>query len=480
MANCVKCGRRLPSLLFGKKVCEWCVRHEAAQRGEEPEDATQPVMPAPWVSRTAGSITLTQVFFGINVAVFIGMALAGVSITGPTGQQLVQWGANWGPLTLGGEWWRLLTCVFLHIGLIHIGFNMWCLWDLGALCESLYGSWTFGAVYLISGVAASAASVTLHPVGVSAGASGAIFGIAGALIASFYLGEFSMPRAAVMGTLRSVVMFAGYNLLFGAMTNRTDNAAHIGGLVTGLVFGALIARVAPDSSHAIRRATVLMVVLLAVGSGVALLYHSRSYIIHVQRAGSLLAQNKTDQAIAELQTAIRQRPDYMPAHFQLARAYSIKGDSANAETELKRVIELDPQEETAHYLLGLLYLDENRTQQAKDAFAYILTRDPESADAHFGIAMAAAAEGNHQLAIQEYNTAAKLDPELNGLYYNLGRSYAKLQMYDEAIAAYLKEQEQHGDDYDTQLALAGAYQAKGMQQKAEEATRKATQLKAGQ
>src|SRR5260370_22111755 len=107
---------------------------------------------------------------------------------------------------------------------------MWCLWDLGRLAESLYGHWTFGAVYLITGLAASVTSVAWHPTGLSAGASGAIFGIAGALISSFYLGEFSLPRAAVAGTLRSVVMFAGYNLVFGAMWGRTDNAAHVGGL----------------------------------------------------------------------------------------------------------------------------------------------------------------------------------------------------------------------------------------------------------
>jgi tetratricopeptide (TPR) repeat protein len=283
-----------------------------------------------------------------------------------------------------------------------------------------------------------------------------------------------------MGTLRSVVVFVGYSLIFGAVANGIDNAAHAGGLVTGLAFGVLIARVAPDRDRLIRRATALMVVLLAVVGGVAWLRHSRSYIIHVQRAGSLLAQNKADQAIAELQTAIRQRPDYMPAHFELAHAYSIKGDSANTEAELKRVIELDPQEDSAHYLLGFHYLDENRTQQAKDAFARILTYNADSAEAHFGLAMVAAAEGNHQLAIQEYQTSARVDPKLSGLYYNLGRSYAQLKMYDEAIAAYLKEQEQHGDDYDTQLALASAYQAKGLQQKAEDATRKAAQLKAGQ
>jgi rhomboid protease GluP len=147
-------------------------------------------------------MVVTQAIFGINVAVFAPCCLAGVSmLDNPSGQDLVHWGANFGPLTVGGQWWRLLTCVFVHGGLLHIGFNMWCLWSLGRLAESVYGHWTFAAVYLICGLAASLASVIWNPVILSVGASGAIFGIAGALIASFYLGEFSLPKAAMSGML---------------------------------------------------------------------------------------------------------------------------------------------------------------------------------------------------------------------------------------------------------------------------------------
>ena len=139
MANCVQCGRKLPAFMFGKKICQWCVQTEAAQRGEEPENAIQPLMAVPWTRGGSDSMVLTQVFFGICVAVFIAMALAKGSLDDPTSQELIHWGANAGPLTLGGDWWRLFTCLFVHIGIIHIAFNMWCLWSLGQLCESLYG-----------------------------------------------------------------------------------------------------------------------------------------------------------------------------------------------------------------------------------------------------------------------------------------------------------------------------------------------------
>jgi rhomboid protease GluP len=274
MANCIRCGRQLPGFTFGKKICQWCVQHEAYQRGEIAEDARQPVVRTPWVRRSESTISLTQIIFGINAAVFLGMALASSTIMDFPLDVLLRWGANYGPFTLQGEWWRLLTCVFVHAGIIHIGFNMWCFWYLGELAESLYGRWTFVAVYLVCGVGSSLTSLFWHPSVPSVGASGAIFGLAGALISAFKLGEFSVPRAALSGTLRSLGVFVFYNLIFGAFIGGTDNAAHIGGLITGLIVGAIIAVIAPLQEHAARRFGVFLIVALALaGAALSLAHH---------------------------------------------------------------------------------------------------------------------------------------------------------------------------------------------------------------
>jgi rhomboid protease GluP len=283
MANCIRCGRQLPGFTFGKKICQWCVQHEAAQRGEGVDDARQPVMPTPWVRRNESTIGLTQIIFGINLAVFLGMALATSTIMEFPVPDLVRWGANVGVLTISGEWWRLLTNVFVHGGIIHIAFNMWCLWYLGKLAESLYGRWTYAAIYLICGVGASLSSAAWHPYTPSVGASGAIFGLAGALLAGFKLGEFSLPRSALSGTLRSLGAFVIYNLIFGAAISGIDNAAHIGGLVTGLIVGALVALIAPRQEHAPRRAAIFLGVILALAGGAMQLAHHYHLPFRLQR-----------------------------------------------------------------------------------------------------------------------------------------------------------------------------------------------------
>jgi rhomboid protease GluP len=267
MANCIRCGRQLQGFTFGKKICPWCVQHEAQQRGELAEDAPQPVIRQPWI-RGESAISVTQIIFGINAAVFLGMALSTSTIMEFPVNELVLWGGNVGALTISGEWWRLITNIFVHAGIIHIAFNMWCLWYLGALCESLYGRFTYVAIYLICGIGASLASAAWHPYVPSIGASGAIFGLAGALLAAFKLGEFSLPRSALSGTLRSLGAFVIYNLIFGFALPGIDNSAHIGGLVTGLIVGAVVARLAPHQEDSSRRLLIFLVSLLVL-AGIA-------------------------------------------------------------------------------------------------------------------------------------------------------------------------------------------------------------------
>jgi rhomboid protease GluP len=476
MAQCVQCGRQLPPFSL-KKTCQWCQQHEAAQRGEDIQ--YQRVETAPWLRRQSTSMVVTQVIFGANVAVFIAMVLAlGESmLSNPAGLALVGWGANYGPYTVSGQWWRLVTCLFIHGGLLHIAFNMWCLWDLGRLAESVYGHWTFAVVYLLCGLSASIASIVWNPLVLSVGASGAIFGLAGALIASFYLGEFSLPRAAVTGMLRSVVMFVGYNLFFGAIIARTDNAAHIGGLVMGLLLGALIARVAPQHDAFVRRVGVLLVGVVVVGGGGLWLAHAHAYLAHGQSGMYRLKAGDPDAAIREFKNAIKERPNFVPAHEALSDAYIAKGDYDGAAAELRQVIALTPRDERAYRQLGLVYLEQKQPQKAETVFAQLLKINPDSADGHAGMAEAFAYEHRAAEALAEYQRVAEIDSVYPGVYYHIGVLEIRLNQADDAIAALLK-QRQAWDDADNEKLLAAVYDTKGMKKEADEARAKAAELSA--
>jgi rhomboid protease GluP len=178
----------------------------------------------------------------LNCAIFAYTVYAGAGIFDVNGQILVQWGTNYGPRTLDGEWWRLLTATFLHFGLLHLAFNMWALWTLGQLTEKLYGSAYFLVVYLFAGLVGSLASLYWHPEVNSAGASGAIFGVLGGLFAFVVNPKTRIPASIAVAHRNSALVFIFYNLVNGFAHAGIDNAAHIGGLFGGFAIGWVLTR----------------------------------------------------------------------------------------------------------------------------------------------------------------------------------------------------------------------------------------------
>ncbi len=170
----------------------------------------------------------------INVLVFLTTALSR--------QSLIVWGSNFGPYTTGGEWWRLFTSLFLHAGVLHLFFNMWALASFGPLAERLYGSVNYLILYLIAGVAGSLASLSWRPEVNSVGASGAILGILGALLAAQLRGGESFPGNIVRPLRDTTLVFLGWTLYAGLSSKGIDNAAHLGGAAAGFLLGLFAAR----------------------------------------------------------------------------------------------------------------------------------------------------------------------------------------------------------------------------------------------
>ena len=147
------------------------------------------------------------------------------------------WGGNYGADVANGQWWRLITHAFLHANLLHIGVNMWVLWSVGRLTEKLYGSFVFLLLYLAAAVTGGLFSIAWDPAVLTVGASGAIFGILGALLASLWRGRVQMPRTIFLRHWLPTLLFCLFSIVNGLFQTGIDNAAHVGGLIAGLLLG---------------------------------------------------------------------------------------------------------------------------------------------------------------------------------------------------------------------------------------------------
>src|SRR5580658_8789044 len=245
MPTCPNCGKSFSGFSIGSNAASECRECRAARSAK----ATNTIVQEPRAQNSFWSLIqtiplVTRTIITVNVRVYVAMGLSGVSWTDPSVVQAIRWGADFGPLSLSGQWWRLFTSMFVHFGFFHIALNMWCLRNLAIALEPMMGRLAFSITYLFSGLAASAVSTAWNPWRASAGASGAIFGIAGAFVSYLVLKKAAIPASLVRQNLRSLAVFILLNLSIGAASGHIDNAAHLGGLVAGLIIGALIPRIA--------------------------------------------------------------------------------------------------------------------------------------------------------------------------------------------------------------------------------------------
>jgi len=223
----------------------------------------------------------------INVLVFVAMIIYGYveynTIRGAEDMRvLITFGSKVNPLIAGGQSWRLFTAMFIHIGVIHLLMNLYALYMLGPLVEGYYGSQRFLAIYLIAGLFGSLGSYAFSDA-VSAGASGAIFGLAGAITVFFlkYRENFGSRGRSI---LQNMFFIIGINLVFGLTMPGIDNWGHIGGLIGGtlVAYGLLPRYNMPDAfqpgTTEIKQEEHAVQSLLWVSICVALLYIGVRYV----------------------------------------------------------------------------------------------------------------------------------------------------------------------------------------------------------
>lgn len=247
-------------------------------QGYAPPPAPQFQAPPQRRRRSAWEVApATHVLVAINCAVYLLMVMRHVSPVTPTTDSLFAWGADSASaILIDGQWWRIVTAMFVHGGILHLALNMWCLWNLGMLAEPLMGTFGVVATYILTGAAGNLLSTCksfvwpiheggyiVYPVGV--GASGAVFGIAGALIVLLKSNRLPVPPAELSRLRRSVIYFAVINLVIGLSISAgtsyfgsgisVDNSAHVGGCLTGLLLAVpMVPRIgSPKNSFVMRR-----------------------------------------------------------------------------------------------------------------------------------------------------------------------------------------------------------------------------------
>ena len=406
---------------------------------------------------------VTPALITANVAYFAIAVLHGVSPLTPERQQLLDLGASYGPLVFDGEWWRVSSANFVHIGFLHLLLNMWCLWSLGNAAERMFGNLTFLWIYLLSGIGGSLASLAWHPSILSAGASGAVFGITGALVSMLYFGHILVPPQVVRQLLSSLAFFVGFNLLLGSMLEGVDNAGHIGGLAAGLGLGAALHRPLPSGRRPWHRFLIVpAAVLLFVSAARFVMEKSADdpYLL-AARARELAAEGNKEASIAALQKAAALAPDSAPLLNELGSAYLDSGRTEDAVHSFERAVELDPQlyepqrnlavslalagrreeateafriarqmepgDVSLYVISSQLLMEANRMDEAVSVLEEALTWAPESAPVESQIGLVRLRRGENEPALEAFRKAVALEPE-NAEHHNrlaLGLSRAR-------------------------------------------------------
>lgn len=348
---------------------------------------------------------VTAALFAANMIVFIMLVFmtSARSILVPTEQQLIDWNANFGPLTLGGEPWRIISNIFLQVSIFHLAINLYVLFNLGPYAENLLGSRRMFALYMISGVAGSLSSLIWNPLQVSAGASGALFGLFGCFVEESVLGSgFTLKeilRPARVMLLIAVVI----SCVYGAFIPGIDNAAHLGGFLAGALLSNFF-RQDLKATWNKRDSAVVGISLTALILGTSAEYFSVRTnpeflaMLDYQNALPLLKDRKYQEALTYLNAAADRSP--------------------SVEIYLKRA--------NAYCKLG-------RFEDAIEDCNSALTLEPNSAEVYLGRGYVRHCQNNEGLAIEDINTAIGLDPKDPVAYNNRAWSYAVLGSWQTAI-----------------------------------------------
>lgn len=389
-----------------------------------------PITPSgPRHARRYYPVIATYVILGLNVFIFALMTTAGGS---KNVDVLLSFGASYGSYFRAGQYWRLVMPMFLHIGFAHLAVNMFALCVLGAFLEPLYGYGRFALLYVISGMGGALLSMEASS-HIAAGASGAIFGIAGAMLVTGLLHPGVVPRrwknVFGAGILAAIVV----ELIFGRFIQHIDNWAHLGGLVVGLLLGWLIppARLNVDSgrwSESRFQPVVFLpvaIVVIALGATANSYVKTQQVTQLLADAGRLEAARQPDRARALLEAAKHIDPRSARVHEELGGLALARKDYGDAIREFEAARRFNSQASPSDaLLLATAYQASGDLAKAREVLETAQRQMPARADVQEALAEVCSGLKLYSEAIQHYQEALKLAPNSPVANNNLAWIYA--------------------------------------------------------
>ena len=393
-----------------------------------------------------------------------------VSLSSPTTADIIKWGGDAGEkIFIQGEWWRVITSAFIHIGAAHLLMNMWALWVLGTLAEAIFGTWLYLGLYLVCAVAGSLTSVFWHPLVVGAGASGAIMGILGAEVSVLKFAHLPIPKEVLRSTMRSLVQGAVLTLMIGALP-RIDNAAHVGGLICGLLIGLLLSltrRVGQNVQRPLRAICLIVPFAAMVPLALAAQRHSEP-LIHLANAEEAFRASQFAQAEKEARAALRHLPNQDEVLAVLGTALYYQGNDAEAAKYMRQLLDQDPRNDIATNVLASLELKTKDAIGARDLLTKSLRLQPQNAYGQVLLGRALQQLNQDNEAMAYYRRAVQIDPNLYDAQIAIATIYEKHDEPKNAILFYKKAAESHPNDIEPLRGLARSYLQAGMKQQADQ------------
>jgi membrane associated rhomboid family serine protease/Flp pilus assembly protein TadD len=387
-------------------------------------------------------MSAVKILIGLNVIVFIAMVCFSSlkSILLPSSQTLLNWGASSASETLAaGQFWRLLTCAFVHAGIIHLGINMYVLRDVGREVEAAYGQARFVFVYLFAAIGGALTSIFINPLLVSAGASGAIFGVFGAMLAIVWRRPESFPKGYLILHGKIVLCLILYSIAFSFIDKNADNAAHFGGFFIGFIAGLCILP-AKDTTKTRNRkqaiATVALLILL-FGTGV-LAYKSfanKPAIVaerYYRQAIELLKDQKFKEAIPLLDQTLTLTPENADAFCDRARANTELKHFDQALADCNSAIKISDSNKTAYTVRASVHQKMSDFQLAVDDLTKVIQLDPKNAMAYNNRAWSRVGAGDLDRALEDSNKSIELKNDSATTYDTRAVAFILQDKYAEA------------------------------------------------